>query len=298
MILRILSALVTIPIILWIIVAGNLLLFSSILGIFTVLLAWEMISLLEQKGTFLFYFLTCFFVAIIPTMKYFFFSGYLSSSHLYVGSIAILFFHVFFLGIYEVFRGKPDRVRGRIGSSLFCLIYIGFIFTLIQDIRYLPVIEDQPYKDALGVLYLTYAFVISWSFDAGAYFIGHLFRGKPIGLMVSPGKTWIGLWGGGLAVIFAYFLWFSIANIFYSEGMRHTFFYENHLWGILISIILGAVAQGGDLFESLLKRSAGIKDSGKLVPGHGGLFDTVDSVVPVVFAIYCLTYFYGILGKI
>lgn len=110
------------------------------------------------------------------------------------------------------------------------------------------------------------------STDTGAYFAGRTFGGPKIAPAISPSKTWSGLFGGMTAS--ALFLSILGHN---TEGFA--------LWQPLIGAGLAVVAQAGDFFESWMKRRAGVKDSGNLIPGHGGLFDRADGLV----AVLCIT---------
>jgi phosphatidate cytidylyltransferase len=108
--------------------------------------------------------------------------------------------------------------------------------------------------------------------DTGAYFAGRTFGGPKIAPTISPSKTWSGLLGGmAMAALFI-----SIVG-HYTEGFK--------LWQPLTGAALAVVAQVGDFFESWMKRRAGVKDSGNLIPGHGGLFDRADGLV----AVLCVT---------
>lgn len=121
--------------------------------------------------------------------------------------------------------------------------------------------------------------------DTGAYFAGRAIGGPKIAPAISPSKTWAGLFGGmaasaiflGLMVALAASAAQALAT---SEGARGDIFRA-----ALVAAGLGAglavVAQAGDFFESWLKRKAGVKDSSRLIPGHGGLFDRVDGLLPV-----------------
>jgi phosphatidate cytidylyltransferase len=110
------------------------------------------------------------------------------------------------------------------------------------------------------------------STDTGAYFAGRTFGGPKIAPAISPSKTWSGLLGGMTAS--ALFLSILGHN---TEGFA--------LWQPLTGAGLAVVAQAGDFFESWMKRRAGVKDSGNLIPGHGGLLDRADGLV----AVLCMT---------
>jgi phosphatidate cytidylyltransferase len=118
-----------------------------------------------------------------------------------------------------------------------------------------------------GLLVLMLILVVS-STDIGAFFVGRYVGGLKLAPTISPNKTWAGFFGGvAMAALIA-----VISKSFSSFPSS----ISSALW---LGLFLGALSQGGDLFESWLKRRAGVKDSGNLIPGHGGLLDRVDSLV-------------------
>ncbi len=128
-----------------------------------------------------------------------------------------------------------------------------------------------PTAVVLGVL----AVVIAT--DVGAYFSGRSIRGPKIAPSISPSKTWAGLGGGMLAaglVSAGFFAWNS------GDASLRTMMFIAFAIGALLAV----AAQSGDFFESWLKRRAGVKDSSNLIPGHGGVFDRVDGLLPVSIA--------------
>jgi phosphatidate cytidylyltransferase len=114
---------------------------------------------------------------------------------------------------------------------------------------------------------LIWAFIVTWSTDIGAYFAGRRFGRRKLAPSISPNKTVEGLFGGIAAATLLGGAW-AIAN---------------QLGGALLPLapVLAIAAQGGDLFESGMKRKAGVKDSGTWLPGHGGILDRLDGLVPV-----------------
>lgn len=113
--------------------------------------------------------------------------------------------------------------------------------------------------------------------DVGAYFSGRTIGGPKIAPKISPSKTWAGLGGGMLAaglVSAGFFAWNS------GDASLRTMMFIAFAIGALLAV----VAQSGDFFESWLKRRAGVKDSSNLIPGHGGVFDRVDGLLPVAIA--------------
>lgn len=130
-------------------------------------------------------------------------------------------------------------------------------------------------------MYLLSVLVIVWVADIGAYFSGKAFGRHKLAPSISPGKSWEGALGGWILVLLMAF-GFSLA-----PALAETFpmrLLATWGWaGLLVAMtVLVAASVAGDLFESLLKRRAGIKDSSNLLPGHGGVLDRVDALIPVL----------------
>jgi phosphatidate cytidylyltransferase len=118
-----------------------------------------------------------------------------------------------------------------------------------------------------GIALLLWTLIITWATDVGAYFAGRKLGRKKLAPTISPNKTVEGLYGGVAAATAFGTAWVLIT------GLSHTL--------IILAPIFAVLAQGGDLFESWMKRRAGVKDSGSWLPGHGGLLDRLDGLVPV-----------------
>lgn len=121
-----------------------------------------------------------------------------------------------------------------------------------------------------SALLLTWLMLLVWGADIGAYFAGRAFGRAKLAPKVSPGKTWAGVYGGMatsviISVVVAYF-YLTDHSV------------KSWLWLILLSVAVVAISVMGDLFESMLKRNRGIKDSSALLPGHGGVLDRIDSL--------------------
>jgi phosphatidate cytidylyltransferase len=139
-----------------------------------------------------------------------------------------------------------------------------------------------------GINFIFSLLVLVWVADVFAYFVGRAFGGKLISRklapMISPGKSWEGAMGGLLGVIALSFFWRWADQTFNVDSKSiYTRLFEMQSWLMLVSVVfLGAMSVVGDLLESLFKRSAGVKDSSKLLPGHGGVLDRVDALLPVL----------------
>ncbi len=145
----------------------------------------------------------------------------------------------------------------RCGAVALGIAYVGLAAIALLYLR------DQP----RGVLLALWTLAIVWATDIGAYFAGRAIGGPKLAPAISPAKTWAGLIGGMVAAG-------AVGALIGAAG---------HLpvatWWL--GAPLAVVAQAGDLAESALKRRAGVKDSGRLLPGHGGVLDRVDGLLPV-----------------
>jgi phosphatidate cytidylyltransferase len=186
-----------------------------------------------------------------------------------LGLIVILILLLLF--IYHIVKYNYQDLIVNIGLYLFGLLYIAGGMSMFILLRNL---EVNNFFNT-GALWL--ALIATWSTDSGAYFIGNFFGKRKLVEKISPNKTIEGALGGIVftitaVIIFAFILeLYSISWLFY---------------GIFVAII----AITGDLFESSLKRDMDIKDSGKLIPGHGGILDRFDSLLfTIPFTYYFLT---------
>jgi phosphatidate cytidylyltransferase len=138
-----------------------------------------------------------------------------------------------------------------------------------------------------GAMYVLSLLILIWVADIGAYFAGKAFGRHKLAPAISPGKTVEGAAAGLLCVV----LWI-IASSYWPASFGASLVSHWSLAGaVLCALLLGALSIIGDLFESLLKRRAGIKDSSHLLPGHGGVYDRIDAVVAVVPFAFLMTEF-------
>ncbi len=127
----------------------------------------------------------------------------------------------------------------------------------------------RSYAPQAGNVLLFYALSIVWVMDIGAYFSGKRFGQRKLAPLISPGKSWEGVYGG----IAAAAVWFLL-SLWLIDWQ------ENTGWVLFLATVFGAAASiVGDLFESRLKRAAAMKDSSQLLPGHGGVLDRIDGVI-------------------
>ncbi len=179
---------------------------------------------------------------------------------------------VFVIFLYLLFYHKDiHSVAGLVGKTVLGILYIGIFLSYIIGIRQLE----------YGGWLVIFLFSIIWANDTFAYFIGKSIGNIKLAPQISPNKTVEGAVGGligGLAAALVF-------NLFLFKKL-------DLINAILLALVLGILCQLGDLFESMLKRSAGVKDSGSIIPGHGGVLDRIDSaIIPLPFFYYYLMYF-------
>jgi len=138
---------------------------------------------------------------------------------------------------------------------------------------------------AVGVNFVLSALCLVWAADVAAYFGGRRFGRRKLAPSISPGKTWEGVWSGMLGVMLLAAVWLLIDQRFAVDSASlYTRLHASLGWAgmVLALALLAAFSVAGDLVESLVKRSAGAKDSSRLLPGHGGVLDRVDALLPVL----------------
>ena len=166
----------------------------------------------------------------------------------------------------------PLPVKHSVADRFFGLLYFFSVFSSFLALLYL-------YRHSL-VLLLS-AFLLVNIADIGAYVAGRLFGRHKLAPSISPGKTWEGVAGGFLAVMLTAILAVFISGLESSITVR---VYQAFGWAgmsLAVTLLVG-MSIGGDLLESRLKRRRGFKDSSNLLPGHGGVLDRIDSLIPVL----------------
>jgi phosphatidate cytidylyltransferase len=174
--------------------------------------------------------------------------------------------------ILTLARLRPIETAGLRACAMgFAPLFVVVPLTLLAVLR-----ETRGQVGAGAVLL---ALGLGWFADTGAYFAGRFLGRRKLYEAVSPNKTVEGALGGLAAAVF----WAVLASQTYLRGtlpLGHT---------VPLGLVAGALGQAGDLGESLLKRSMGIKDSGALVPGHGGVLDRVDAVIVTAVVVFLYT---------
>lgn len=197
---------------------------------------------------------------------------YLVSAGLSSPKIMLACIPVFMLmAVVELFNKKPEGIT-RIAHAFMGTIWIGVPFASLSFLGTINGLYN-------GWLVLGF-FILLWTNDTGAYLTGRSFGKHKLAPSISPGKTIEGFVGGViLALAMAYFISDFVDALTQTQ------------W-LVVALIIGVFSNAGDLVESLLKRSCGVKDSGNILPGHGGILDRFDGIllaVPVILAYLLLT---------
>mgnify|MGYP003385298935 CR=1 FL=1 len=182
-----------------------------------------------------------------------------------------LFLAVFIYFISQLYRPKKNTLQ-LLGNTLISLVYIYLPLALIIPIGLHS--GNYEYKTLFGLL------ILIWASDSWAYVSGRLLGKRKLFERLSPNKTWEGFWG-------SVFLTAATGYLLSITGYG-----LNSLEWTILGAITVFVATAGDLFQSMLKRSSNIKDSGNILPGHGGILDRFDSILFCLPAYYI--YFYHI----
>lgn len=209
---------------------------------------------------------------------------------LFIGGALLLGALLLFTGATGFARGWPDRVVLAVcgAATLFWLVvapawlaarwptpprvHMAIAGWIVLIGTWVAIVELQARSPWLVLA----AMAVVWIADTAAYFAGRKFGRRKLAPSISPGKSWEGVWGG-LAAVGAYAM---LLIPFASEaGYTGSRTFGAAAGFVVLVVLLGAISVVGDLYESMLKRHAGVKDSGSILPGHGGVLDRVDALL-------------------
>jgi phosphatidate cytidylyltransferase len=276
---RILTAIVLIALVAALIFFGKLWMVTAFAAIVAVLAAWEFRTFASAGGC-----------PIPPwwavsSIALFFLAAFFRP----MDTLTVLAFSTLVLFAVAAFSSSLERVLWKTSAGVLMLVYIAYPLMLLPQI----------FNEENGVALLLFLFLCVWSGDIAALYIGKRFGRRKFAPRLSPNKTWEGaiasilascIFGMGLILLGD---WFTEQN--YSFTKLHT---SEPWWVYLIlAVVLNAAAQFGDLLESALKRGAGVKDSGTILPGHGGVLDRIDALLvaaPVLWFIIAVRDYFSL----
>jgi phosphatidate cytidylyltransferase len=250
--LRVLSALVLVPLVVWGLFAWPQPVFAAFLGAFIAVGAWEwtVLSGIRQWPVRLLY-VVLIVLGGIAVMRI---PGLMQP--LLIAAVAFwLLAFLEHVGVRNLDSGVLASFPGKLLGGFLVLLPAWLVPLTLREL------PDGRWLTLFLMLYV-------WGADTGAYFAGHRFGKHKLAPRVSPGKTWEGV-AGGLATVLLVALLAGVYKFGFAAAALA-------LW-VALSLVTGLVSVLGDLFESRLKRIAGVKDSGTLIPGHGGVLDRIDA---------------------
>jgi len=253
---RLLTAAIALPPLLWLICYAPPLLFSVVLLLGVALGLYEYFSLVQLRLSFSFLWGVGWGLVVAITVLF-------SSPLLVSATIGAGLFFVFCLALLDI---QPERGIASVSYALLGVIYVGFLMPHLALVRQNP--------DGIG--WIVFVFLVAMLGDTAGYVVGRLWGKRPLIPHISPKKTIAGSVGsviGNLCGGVCSWMWF----------FPHRSLFEF----VILALGAGLLAQVGDLCESALKRAFGAKDSGRLLPGHGGILDRLDSLLfPAAFIYY------------
>jgi phosphatidate cytidylyltransferase len=256
--LRLISAVILIPLVLWSVVSDGWI-FTLILTLTVMLGLREWLRLIDPHlGIHILIFS---YLSILITMLVAFWQ---------TPALGLMIAALLALILFIMAARDKEETAGWIVAGI---PYMGFSGLAMQYLRTTP-------NSGLGLI--CFLFAVVWGTDIGAYIVGRIVGGPKLAPDISPNKTWAGLIGG---MVLAAIVGFAVALGFGAKKAGI---------GIPLAFFLAATAQAGDLFKSYFKRRAGVKESGGLIPGHGGVLDRIDGLV---FAAIFMVFFQIALGE-
>jgi len=256
---RVLTAVILIPLVLLLVFTNKFWLVTLVTAAVAILAAWEYLVLADASG------------AKTPRIVVLCAIGALFACSFYrpeyatplIGCLAFLFF------IICTFRSPLPRVLPDAAYSVFGLLYVGLSLTTI------PLLSAQENGPSL----LVFLFFVVWTGDVVALYVGRSLGRRKLAPAISPNKTWEGSAGSILGSVLI-----TLVLIFLSQLLaQHSFDWLSYPGSVFrwmgLAVLLNVAAQVGDLIESAIKRGAGVKDSGSLLPGHGGILDRIDALL-------------------
>jgi len=284
---RVATAVVLIPLVLLLILRAPVPVLAFVAGVVALLAIRELLQLSEAYGskplhipTYIFCGLFFFVIAFHPGA-----TDLLStSSFTYFGMAFAVLAPFIFLAI-GMYRSDLASAFPAARVSVFAFLYVALPMASLLQLR----------EQWQGSFFLLYLLLLVWAGDIFAYFIGKPFGRHRMSPRVSPNKTWEGAIASVIASVAVGILMFHHAQPISSALMQaHLIERQNGIFGqtslisvIVLSIVLNIAAQLGDLVESLIKRGAGVKDSGAILPGHGGMLDRVDALLFAAPVLWC-----------
>lgn len=249
--------------------------YTLLFALITGLAVWEFGTLINQSGRAVVNRPICGLGGVYLFLAVTGFSENMFGGEVFVPYLLILIY----LLVAELYLRRPNPMNNW-AYTMMSQLYVALPFALLSVLYFYPVqvMQGGAFTVAVTPVLPLSVFIFLWASDSGAYLVGSLIGKHRLFERISPKKSWEGSIGGGvLALLAAWVLWyfFPIVTLWQWMGMA------------LVVVVFGT---WGDLVESLLKRQLGIKDSGNILPGHGGILDRFDSAMLAIPAVVVYLY--------
>jgi phosphatidate cytidylyltransferase len=256
---RVLTAVILVPLVLLLVFKGPFWLITLAAAAVAALAAWEFLVLADASGA------KTPRIAVLCGVVALFACVFFRPEY----ATPLLGCLTFVLFILCAFRSPLPRVLPDSAYSVFGLLYVGLSLTAI------PLLSAQENGSSL----LVFLFFVVWVGDIVALYVGKAFGRRKLAPSISPNKTWEGSAGSVVGSLLITLLLIFLADVL----SRHNFDWLSYPGSVFrwlgLAVLLNVAAQVGDLIESAIKRGAGVKDSGTLLPGHGGVLDRIDALL-------------------
>ncbi len=262
---RIYTALILIPLVLLLVFMGPGWLFTMTVAAVAALAAWEFLGLAEKAGA------TPPRIAVVLAVLALFASNlrWPIQNPATLGTLGILSLGLL---VYCTLFRPVEQLMADVSASIFCLFYIGF--TLLV----LPALRENP--EGNGPSLVTFLLCAVWAGDTAALYVGRAWGRHKMTPKLSPNKTWEGALASMGGSLLSTGVLLGLSQLLQMWDVGWLSYAGGRWWYWLgLSTVVNVAAQVGDLVESALKRSAGVKDSGSLLPGHGGVLDRIDALL-------------------
>lgn len=294
---RVLTAVVLIPVVLLVVFRAPLWLFALAVAGIVILALHEYLNLVKSYGIepmkSLAYLVSLFAILGLAILSSEIFSLAFAPRVGIVFSPAILLILPVIFGIPVVFRSEMRMALPAAAGSAFGVLYLAVSLGLLIPLR----------QSKGNEFLVVFALFSVWAGDIAAYYVGRTFGRHKLAPVVSPKKSWEGAIASVVASIVFALLIFKYRGPVNSLFIAHhdepiSFSTKFSLGSVLVlGVLTNVTAQFGDLFESALKRGAGVKDSGTLLPGHGGILDRIDALLFAIPTVWYYATFMGLLQQ-
>jgi phosphatidate cytidylyltransferase len=257
---RVVTALILAPVVLALVLEGPRWLIALVVALVAVLAGWEFLGLAEHRSA------KPPRVAVVTAILILFFCNFQWPDQ------TLTVFGLLCLGllVYCTFRSSTEQVLLNAASAIFCLFYTGLTLITLTSLR----------DTANGPSLVVFLLCAVWAGDIAALYVGRTWGRRKLAPALSPNKTWEGTIASVAGSLIVTGVLLEFGSLLAQWNIVLLSFADEVWWyWLILAVLVNVAAQVGDLAESALKRSAGVKDSGTILPGHGGALDRIDALL-------------------